>query len=130
MNIDNFKSAPPSLAKIVFLIYALHLFSAISGLLSPALIITTFLTGWPSIIALIMSYIWKDDATGTFLSSHFDWLIQTFWLALIWLVVSWVLILTAVGAVIGIPMMLITGVWVLYRLFKGIFALNGRRVVG
>lgn len=124
------KTPPASLAKIAFLIYALHLFSALNGLLTPAFVVTAFLTGWPSVIALIMSYIWRDDAVGTYLDTHFPWLIRTFWVALIWLVVAWVLIATFVGMVIGIPIMLLVGVWVLYRLIRGLLALNKRESVG
>lgn len=116
-----------SLLKITYLTYALHIFSAISGLLTPAFILTAFLTGWPSIIALVMSYIWRGDADGTFLYSHFDWLITTFWKALVGLVIAWILIVTIIGAIIGVPIMLAVGVWVLYRLGKGLFALNDRR---
>lgn len=115
---------PASLAKLTFLIYMLHLFSALSGLLSPALVITAFLTGWPSVIALIMSYIWRSDAEGTYLASHYSWLISTFWYALLWLVIAWLLIFTFIGAVIGFPALLIVGIWVLYRLIKGLVALN------
>jgi uncharacterized membrane protein len=107
----------------------LHIFSALSGLLSPAFIVTVFLTGWPSIIALVMSYMWRSEASKTYLHSHFDWLISTFWYALIWLAIAWLLILTIVGLVIGIPMMLITGVWVLYRLCKGFLALNKQKQI-
>jgi len=122
---------PPtqSLAKITFLIYALHIFSALNGLLSPAFVVTAFLTGWPSIIALVMSYIWRNDAAQTYLYSHFNWLISTFWSALAWLAVAWLLIFTVIGIVAGVPMMLIVGLWVLYRLGKGLLALNGRRAV-
>ena len=127
MQLDNFNQPPANLLKLTYLIYGLHIFSAVSGLLSPALIITAFLTGWPSIIALIMSYIWRDDASGTYLASHFDWLIGTFWVALVWLIIGWILIATVIGMVIGIPLLLIIGVWVLYRLMKGLFALNDRR---
>ncbi len=123
-------SQPPiNLIKLCYLIYALHIFSAVNGLLSPALIVTAFLSGWPSIIALIMSYIWRDDAVGTYLDSHFEWVIRTFWLALVWLVIGAILIATFIGAVIGIPILLIVGVWVLYRLLKGLFALNDRRAI-
>jgi uncharacterized membrane protein len=118
-----------SLLKITYLIYALHIFSAVSGLLSPAFILTAFLTGWPSIIALVMSYVWRGDAQGSFLHSHFDWLIGTFWKALIWLVIAWLLILSVIGAIIGIPIMLLVGIWVLYRLGRGLFALNDRKHV-
>ncbi len=129
MQLDSFNQPPANLIKLTYLIYGLHIFSAVSGLLSPALIITAFLTGWPSIIALIMSYIWRDDAVGTYLATHFDWLIGTFWIALVWLIIGWILIATVIGMVIGIPMLLIIGVWVLYRLLKGLFALNDRRHV-
>ena len=110
--------------KAIYLVYALHMFSALNGLLSPAFIVTTFLTGWPSIIALVMSYFWREDASNTYLYSHFSWLISTFWYALIWIVIAAALILTVVGAVIGIPLIFATGVWVLYRLCKGFMALN------
>ncbi|MDX1453501.1 MAG: hypothetical protein R3183_13155 [Oleiphilaceae bacterium] len=129
MHLDTSSQPPNSLIKLVYLIYALHLFSAVNGLLSPALIVTAFLSGWPSIIALIMSYIWRDESVGTYLASHFDWLIRTFWVALVWLIIGWVLIATVIGMVIGIPMLLIVGVWVLYRLLKGLFALNDRKQI-
>jgi uncharacterized membrane protein len=124
-------TTPPSkqLIKIIYLIYALHIFSALNGLLTPAFIVTVFLTGWPSIIALVMSYMWRSEASNTYLHSHFDWLISTFWKALICLVIAWLLILTMVGLVIGIPIMLITGIWVLYRLCRGFMALNKQKAI-
>ena len=126
----NIKPAPTeSLARIVFVIYVLHLFSAINGLLSPAFIVTAFLTGWPSIVALIMSYIWRDDARGSYLYSHFDWVIKTFWVALIGFAIAGALIFTILLSIIGIPIMLIVGIWVLYRLVKGILALNKREAI-
>ena len=128
--LPNMQAQPPaSLIKITYLIYALHIFSAVSGLLTPAFILTAFLTGWPSIIGLVISYIWREDAQDTFLYSHYDWLIGTFWKALIGFAIAGLLILTMVGAVLGFPIMLIVGVWVLYRLGKGLFALNDRRAV-
>jgi len=105
------------------------MFSALNGLLSPAFIVTAFLTGWPSIIALVMSYIWRTDASYTYLHSHFNWLIRTFWYAFIWIAIAWLLIITLVGIVIGVPLMLITGLWVVYRLCKGFLALNNQRAV-
>jgi len=122
---------PPtqSTVKIIYMIYALHIFSAFNGLLSPAFVVTAFLTGWPSVIALVMSYTWRNDASNTYLYSHFNWLISTFWFALVWLVVAWLLIITVIGVVIGIPLMLLVGLWVLYRLGKGFFVLNDRRPI-
>jgi len=91
--------------------------------------VTAFLTGWPSLIAIIMSYMWRNDADGSYLASHFDWLISTFWFTVLWLIIAWVFILTVIGVVVGVPILLVVGIWVLYRLLKGIFALNGRRTV-
>jgi len=129
MHPETLHSPTTSLIKITYLIYALHIFSAVNGLLSPAFIVTAFLTGWPSIVALIMSYIWRDDASSTYLYSHFNWLISTFWTALLWLIIAWVFIITLIGIVIGVPLMLLVGLWVLYRLGKGLFALNDRKPV-
>lgn len=129
MQLEPVSQPPSSLIRLTYLIYALHIFSAISGLLTPALIVTAFLTGWPSVIALIMSYIWREDARGSYLASHFTWLIRTFWFTLLWLVIGSVLIATIIGLVIGVPMLLIVGIWVLYRLARGLLALNDRRIV-
>ncbi|MBI3937018.1 MAG: hypothetical protein HY323_08570 [Betaproteobacteria bacterium] len=40
-----------SLVALTHVIYGLHAFSALMGVLGPAFIVTAFLTGWPSIIA-------------------------------------------------------------------------------
>src|SRR6266702_4581109 len=69
------------LITLTHVIYALHAFSAITGLLSSALILTAFLTGWPSIIAAILNYAKRAEVRGTWLDSHFGWQIRTFWYA-------------------------------------------------
>ena len=46
-----------SLVRLTHIIYLLHGFSVLMGILGPALIVTTFLTGWPSIIAVIINYV-------------------------------------------------------------------------
>jgi uncharacterized membrane protein len=129
MQLDTARKPNDSLIKILYLIYALHIFSAVSGLLTPAFVVTAFVTGWPSVIALILSYVWRGDAEGSYLSTHFDWLIRTFWYALMWFVIAALFIFTIIGTVIGLPMLLIVGIWVVYRLARGLFALNGRRIV-
>ena len=39
------------------IIYALHAFSLLTGILGAATVVGAFLTGWPSIIAVILNYI-------------------------------------------------------------------------
>ena len=76
------------LVRLTHIIYLLHGFSVLMGILGPALIITTFLTGWPSIIAVIINYAKRDDVRGTYLDSHFGWQIRTFWYTLLWVAIA------------------------------------------
>ena len=63
---------------LAHVIYALHAFSALTGLASSVLVLTAFLTGWPSIIAVILNYAKRSEVSGTWLDSHFGWQIRTF----------------------------------------------------
>jgi len=112
---------------LTHVMYGLHAFSAITGLMSAALVVTAFLTGWPSIIAVVMNYVKRSEAAGTFLDSHFSWQLRTFWFALLWVVIGWLMIVTIIGAVIGVPILLGVGVWVLYRIARGWINLADRK---
>ena len=57
-------------------IYGLHAFSLLTGVLGAATVIGAFLTGWPSLIAVILNYIKRADVRGTWLQSHFRWQIR------------------------------------------------------
>ena len=111
------------LVTLAHLIYGLHAFSALTGLLSPAMIVTAFLTGWPSIIAVILNYVKRSEVRGTWLDSHYSWQIRTFWYALLWLAVGGVLFATAVLIPVALVLWLATGIWVLYRIIRGWLAL-------
>ena len=116
-----------SLVTLAHVIYGLHAFSAVTGMLSPALIVTAFLTGWPSIIAVILNYVKRSEVRGTWLDSHFSWQIRTFWYALLWLAIGGVLFLTVVGIPFAVVLWFATGIWVLYRIIRGWITLgNGK----
>ena len=108
-------------------IYALHAFSAVTGLVSAALVVTAFLPGWPSIIAVILNYVKRSDVRGTWLDSHFSWQIRTFWFALLWVLIGLVLFVTLVGIPIAYAIWVVTGIWVLYRIIRGWLALVSER---
>ena len=122
---------PPreSLVTLTHVIYALHAFSALTGLVSAAFVVTAFLTGWPSIIAVIINYVKRSDVRGTWLDSHFSWQIRTFWFALLWVGVAVVLFITLVGIPFAWAIWVITGIWVLYRIIRGWLALSSRRAM-
>jgi uncharacterized membrane protein len=116
-----------SLMTLTHVVYALHAFSAITGLTTAAFIVTAFLTGWPSIIAVIINYAKRGDVRGTFLESHFSWQIRTFWWALLWVLLAGVLILTVVGIPVAWVIAVVTGLWVIYRIARGWLALLSRK---
>ena len=129
-----YSSAPPSglvpregLVTLAHVIYGLHAFSALSGLLSPAMIVTAFLTGWPSIIAVILNYVKRSDVRGTWLDSHFSWQIRTFWYALLWLAVGGLLFVSVIGIPVAIVLWFGTGIWVLYRIIRGWLGLSSQK---
>lgn len=115
------------LVRLAHIIYLLHGFSVLMGILGPALIITTFLTGWPSIIAVIINYAKRDEVRGTYLDSHFGWQIRTFWYTLLWLAIAAMLFITVIGIVLAYIVAVSAGIWVVYRIIRGWIALNDAR---
>lgn len=108
------------------IMYALHAFSAISGVLSSATIVGAFVFSWPSIIAVFINYYTRSRVSGTWLESHWRWQLRTFWFAAMWIVVAVIAAITVVGLVIAIPIVVITGIWVLYRMVRGWMALRDK----
>lgn len=104
-------------------IYALHGWSVLAGILTPALVVTTFLLGWPSIIAVILNYLKRSEAAGTMFESHFRWQIRTFWFAVPWAVAGVVLWITVILIPLAILVWVATGIWVAYRVIRGWLAL-------
>lgn len=117
------------LVTITHVIYGLHAFTVITGLLTPMLIVTAFITGWPSILAVVLNYIKRSEVRDTYLESHFRWQIRTFWFALLWLVLSVLLAATLIGIPVAFVLATIAGIWVLYRVVRGWLRLNDQREI-
>ena len=64
--------------------YALHALGLAIGAFGASTVVGAFIFGWPSIIAVIINYVKRGDARGTWLESHFNWQIRTFWYAVLW----------------------------------------------
>lgn len=114
---------PGNLLTLAHVMYGLHAFSALTGLMSAAFVVTAFLTGWPSIIAVIINYAKRRDTRGTWLESHFRWQLRTFWFALLWFLIAGGFWLTIIGIPAAFLLILGTGIWVLYRIGRGWLAL-------
>ncbi|MEE8207477.1 MAG: hypothetical protein V3T88_00770 [Nitrosomonadaceae bacterium] len=116
-----------NLVRLTHVIYALHALSVVMGFIGSAFIITAFLTGWPSIIAVIINYIKRGDVYGTYLDSHFGWQIRTFWYALLWMTIAVILFMTVIGIILAYIIAVGAGIWILYRIIRGWIALDGGR---
>ena len=72
------------------------------ALVSSGLPVAAPLMGIVGIAGLIVAYVKRDDAAGTWVNSHFTWLIRTFWWSLLWSVLGWLTLLTLGWILIGI----------------------------
>lgn len=114
---------------ITYLIYGLHGFSALSGVMSPAFIVTAFFAGWPSLLAVILTYLKRDDVKGTYLESHLRWTLRTFWFALLWIIIGAVPFVTVIGIPLAILIWVGAGLWVLYRIIRGLKRLSSEEAM-
>ncbi len=120
-------TAEPSLVNTTHLIYALHALSLLIGITSAATIIGAFIFGVPSIIAIVINYLKREEARGTYLESHFRWQIRTFWFAVLWCLIGTMLVVTFIGIPVALAIFFVTGIWVIYRIARGWLALRDRR---
>jgi uncharacterized membrane protein len=118
-----------SLVTLTHVIYGLHAFSLLTGIIGAATVVGAFLTGWPSIIAVVLNYVKRRDARGTWLESHFRWQIRTFWFGLLWtaLCVLFVVATLGIGMLIAWLPLGLVGLWFIYRIGRGWLRLVDRR---
>jgi len=110
-------------------VYALHAFSLLTGIIGTATVVGAFLTGWPSIIAVVLNYVKRSEAHGTWLDSHFRWQIRTFWFGLLWISLCGAFIVATLGIgllFVWLPITLV-GLWFVYRIVRGWITLTDRR---
>ena len=123
------QSTPQSLYDWTQIIYGLHALSLLTGILGAATVIGAFLIGWPSIIAVIMNYIKRSEASGTWLESHFRWQIRTFWYGALWAALCGIFVVLTLGIgllFVWLPLGLLA-IWFIYRVARGWMALRDRR---
>ena len=118
-----------SVVRLTHVIYALHAVSLVTGIVTAATVVFAFLTGWPSIIAVILNYVKRREARGTWLESHFRWQIRTFWFGLLWVAfcLLFVVATLGVGLLIAWLPLGVVGLWFIYRIASGWLRLNDRR---
>ena len=114
---------------IAHVVYALHALAIVIGVAGAPTVIGSFVGSVPSIIAVILNYVKRGDARGSWAASHYRWQIRTFWYAVLWLVVAAALIFIVIGAPIGFAMLIATTFWLIYRIARGWLRLLDRRAM-
>ena len=72
------------------------------------------------VVGVILAFIKRDEAQGSIYASHIDYLIKTFWVSLIGMVLGMLTILILIGWLI----LAATGIWLIYRVVVGLIKLN------
>ena len=103
--------------------YVLHLVVAVGAIIPGAQVGTVLL-----LIALVIDLVKKDEAQGTWQASHFSWRIRSvIWAGILYLVTLplWLLLLAPGWIAWGL-----ISIWFLYRIVRGMVAMNNNRSVG
>jgi uncharacterized membrane protein len=99
---------------ITIVAYILHLLGAITGLLS--------------IIALIINYV-KRGEDGPIMDSHHNWMIHSFWYAILGCVVCALLFITVIGIPVAWLGLVAVWVWYIYRHIRGLIDLSDNKTM-
>jgi len=123
--------ANSSLVRLTHITYGLHAIGLALGIFGASTVVGAFL-GLPSVAALIINYVKRDDARGTWLESHVSWQIRTFWWVLAWavlivLVSAPLVLLLGLGLVTGWVGLAALGLWAIYRIARGWLRLNAHQ---
>jgi len=123
----------PSLITVTHVTYALHALGLAIGAFGASTVIGAFVFGWPSIVAVIINYVKRGEARGTWLESHFTWQIRTFWYAFAWsclvFLLGGLLLIVVVGLAIWAVGFFILGIWAIYRIARGWLRLRDHRAI-
>lgn len=84
-----------------------------------------FFVGITGLIAIIMNYVKRDAMRGTWLESHVQWQISTFW----WSVLGYVIGALSVVILIGYLIIFAVMIWQIYRLVVGMNKLNVNQAI-
>ena len=109
----------PSTLGAAHIVYGLHAFAIVLGITGSATVIGGFVGSVPSIVGVIISYVKRGSARGTWTESHYRWQIRTFWFALLWVIIGTLLIVTVVGSPVGLIVLTALTLWLIYRIARG-----------
>jgi len=126
--VDDLDGEPlPAALTAAHIVYGLHAFAIALGIVGASTVIGGFVGSLPSIIAVIINYAKRRGARGSWAETHYRWQIRTFWFALLWLLIAVLLIVTVIGAPVGLGVLVVLTLWLIYRIARGWLRLLDRQ---
>jgi uncharacterized membrane protein len=79
---------------------------------------------WPAwIVGAVINYLKIGATRNTWLETHFNWQLRTFWVWLAGMVLAFILSIVKIGWLVGAAVT----IWAVYRIVKGWLRLNDRK---
>jgi uncharacterized membrane protein len=111
------------------LVYVLFAIAVIGALAAHGLIVFAPLVGIAGVVGVIIAYVKRDEARGTWVASHLTWLIRTFWWSLLWDTIAVVLFITLIGIPLALAILVATSIWGIYRLVRGFLSFKDSEAI-
>ena len=112
-------------------------------------VVSYFTAGLLWIVPIVMNYLKRGEAQGTWLATHFDWQIKTFWYSIVFFLIGSAIVIFSLGGLgvsifaesghiaagsfgllaLGFAILGVTVLWHLYRIVRGWIALVDKRPV-
>ena len=121
--VDAVSEKAEDLKTVGWVSYLLHLIVAVAAVVPGANVGVALL-----VIALVIDLVKKGDAAGTWQESHFSWRIRTvIWAGILYVITIplWLLFVIPGWIAWGI-----ISIWFLYRIVRGMVAMNSSQAVG
>lgn len=99
---DRWLDPGPTNAQVIYILYLAGLVIGVSG-----------------IVGIILAYMNRGKAGG-FVETHYTWLIRTFWIGLLYALISFMLIFVFIGFIL----MFVVAVWFIVRCIMGLQAVG------
>lgn len=72
------------------------------------LYLSSFVLGVTAIVGVVLAYVWKGESREAWEASHYEYLINTFWIGLVGSIIGFILIFILIGIPILLAVMALT----------------------
>jgi uncharacterized membrane protein len=89
------------------------------------LFLASYILGFTAIIGVVLADVWRGEAHEPWEATHYQYLITTFWVGLVGMILSVILMVVLVGFLL----IFAVGAWVLVRVILSIIAAQKRQAM-